>query len=96
VKRLFIVVLVCFHYGVRAYGDGLSVSVRDYGAFCDGQTGHTYPAPCNNPPAPDDTCAINQALDAVGQTPGGGEVIIPPGTCIISPKPDSQQPGPNQ
>ncbi len=40
-------------------------------------------AACNG--TTDDTNAINCALDYVG-THGGGEVIIPPGTCIISPR----------
>jgi hypothetical protein len=36
-------------------------------------------------------CQINQALDAVGLTATGGEVIIPAGTCIISPMLDPEQ-----
>ena len=50
---------------------GKSLNITTCGAACDGST--------------DDTAAINCALDAVGDTAGGGEVIIPAGTCIISP-----------
>jgi len=91
-KRTALLLLASFPYVFNAYADGLSVTITDpaYGAVCDGQTGHTYPAPCDDPPAPDDMCAINHALDAVGAA-GGGEVIFPLGTCIVSPR---QEPPP--
>jgi len=69
------------------------IDITACGAVCNGDT--------QNPT--DDTNAINCALDKVGLPPsqggaGGGEVIIPPLTCIISPQPDpapQQPPGPN-
>jgi len=95
VKRLFLFLLVVSLQVPDAYGvctptcSGSSLDVKaNCCAICDGNPHPEmpYPSPCTQ--ATDDTCSINQALDAVGSTvtgAGGGEVIIPPGTCIISP-----------
>ena len=98
-KRSFLLLLVVSLHVTDAYGvcpndmtqcNGSSLDVvANCCAKCDGNThvAGTYPAPCAQ--ATDDTCSINQALDAVGQGAGGGEVIIPPGSCIISLGPDT-------
>jgi len=84
---LFVVSLLSIDaYGVctpTCTGNSLNV-ITNCCAVCDGTTHSqtTYPPPCAQ--ATDDTCSINQALTAVNAA-GGGEVIIPPGTCIISP-----------
>ena len=88
-KRISLLILVVSLRVPDAYGDcpvplppncqGSSIDIRVCGAVCDNAT--------------DDTAAINCALDKVGRPSpygaGGGEVIIPPLTCIISPGPDS-------
>jgi hypothetical protein len=45
------------------------VSVKDYGAKCDGTT--------------DDAASIQACISAVGTAQGGGTIVFPPGTCII-------------
>ena len=78
-KRIFWLLPISLLRITDAYGacpaldacHGSSLNITDCCAVCDGST--------------DDTIAINNALDAVGHDAGGGEVIIPPKTCIISP-----------
>jgi len=67
---------------MSAHADGLSARVTDpgYGALCDGSAS-TRPMPCQN--TTDDTCGFINALNAVCAA-GGGELIIPPGTCIVN------------
>jgi len=82
-KHISAVLLASFVPAIGAYGDGLSSRVTDYGASCDG-TLNPRPAPCSA--TTDDTCGINAALAAVcAASSGGGEVIIPVGTCVINP-----------
>jgi hypothetical protein len=88
-KRIFLLLPVCLlhvpdAYGAcpsmeRCHGSSLDV-VADCCAKCDGIE---RPGSCDVGVTADQ-CAINAALDAVNAA-GGGEVIIPPGICIISP-----------
>src|ERR1700682_1710002 len=92
-KWTALILLVVSLHGLDAYGacnptltcTGSSLNVvTNCCAICDGNPHNEmpYPSPCAQ--ATDDTCSINQGLAAVNAA-GGGEVIIPPGTCIVSP-----------
>lgn len=96
-KRLFLPLLVVSLYVPNASGScplmdqcvGNSLNVvTDCCAVCDGIARPATDPSCSPPGTPgvtQDHCAINKALEAVN-TAGGGEVYIPPGTCIVSPR----------
>src|SRR5712692_4301502 len=98
-----LILLVVSLHGLDAYGVcnptltciGSSLNVvTNCCAICDGNPHNEmpYPSPCTQ--ATDDTCSINLALAAVSAA-GGGEVIIPPGMCIVSPTVSSLKLGSN-
>src|ERR1700687_4473360 len=88
VKRLFFLLLVsAFCVGTAHAGcqsTNRSIDITTCGAICDGADHFPILCPGSNTQTTVDLCAINKALDIVGQG-GGGEVIIPPGTCVINP-----------
>ncbi len=77
VKRIFFLLLLLSARVYDAYGCTTDCMGNSLDIFANCH------AACNG--TTDDTDAINCALDAVGGLPGGGEVIIPPKTCIINP-----------